>query len=67
VVPKVKGKALGAAKAAISRAHCKVGKVTKAYSVKVKSGRVISQSPAAGKHLANGAKVSLVISRGRKH
>src|SRR2546422_9437366 len=51
--------ALRAAKTAISRGHCKVGRITKAYSAKVKTGLVISQSPAAGKHLKNGAKVNL--------
>ncbi len=66
VVPNVKRKALRAAKTAISRGHCKVGRITKAYSAKVKSGLVISQRPAAGKHLKNGAKVNLTLSRGRR-
>src|SRR5262249_56149000 len=42
VVPKVKGKTLTAAKRAIRKAGCSVGKVTKAFSGKVKKGRVIS-------------------------
>ncbi len=66
VVPKVKGKTLAAAKKAITKAHCRVGAVTKKYSKSVKKGRVISQRPAAGKKLAKGAKISLVLSRGRK-
>ncbi len=66
VVPKVTGKTLTAAKAAIKKAKCAVGKVTKKASAKVKKGRVISQKPAPGKKLAKGAKVSLVVSKGKK-
>jgi beta-lactam-binding protein with PASTA domain len=66
VVPKVKGKTLAAAKTAITKAHCRVGAVAKRHSTSVKKGRVISQKPAAGKKLAKGAKVSLVVSLGRK-
>lgn len=65
VVPNVKGKTLTAAKAAIKHGHCAVGKIRHAHSNKVKTGRVISQSPAAKKHLKNGAKVNLVISSGK--
>jgi len=64
VVPKVKGKKLAAAKSAIKRAHCSVGKVTKAFSSRVKKGRVISQKPAPGKKLAAGSKVKLKVSKG---
>jgi hypothetical protein len=67
VVPKVKGKALRAAKRAIKAGHCSVGKVTKAFSTHVKKGHVIAQKPRPGSQRAAGAKVSLKISRGRKH
>ena len=66
VVPNVRGKALGRAKKAITRRHCRVGRITKAYSTRVKAGFVISQSRAAGKHLNNGAKIKLTLSRGRR-
>jgi len=65
-VPKLKGKTLGAAKAAITGAHCSVGRVTKAYSAKVKRGRVISQRPGAGATLTEGSKVNLTVSKGKK-
>jgi uncharacterized delta-60 repeat protein len=65
-VPKVKGKTLTAAKRAIRKAHCSVGKVTKAFSGKVKKGRVISQKPKPGKKLAVGSKVKLTVSKGKK-
>jgi uncharacterized delta-60 repeat protein len=66
IVPKVKGKTLKAAKRAIKRAHCSVGKVTRAYSAKVKRGRVISQKPKPGRKLAAGAKVKLTLSKGKR-
>jgi Tol biopolymer transport system component len=66
IVPKVKGKTLAAARRAIKHAHCKAGKVSKAFSKKVRRGRVLSQKPRAGKRLPQGSKVSLVVSKGRK-
>jgi hypothetical protein len=65
VVPNVVRKSLVAAAKALVRAHCKVGKVTKASSKKVRTGFVISESQRPGKKLKNGAKVNLVVSRGR--
>jgi hypothetical protein len=66
VVPKVKGKRLRPAKRAIRKAHCSAGKVTRAFSTKVKKGRVISQKPKPGKKLAAGSKVKLKVSKGKK-
>jgi uncharacterized repeat protein (TIGR02543 family) len=65
VVPNVKGKKLAAAKSAIANANCSTGTVKKKTSTTVKKGKVISQSPAKGKHLADGAKVNLVVSKGK--
>ena len=66
VVPSVRGRAFASAKTALTRAHCKVGKVKRRYSAKVKRGRVISQRPRAGARLAELAKVDLVVSRGKR-
>jgi beta-lactam-binding protein with PASTA domain len=66
VVPKVVGKKLKAARSAIVRAHCRVGKVKKRYSRRVRKGRVLAQSPKAHRRLARNTKVNLVVSRGRK-
>jgi alpha-tubulin suppressor-like RCC1 family protein len=66
VVPGVVGKALRAAKRALVRAHCSVGKVRRAYSARLAAGRVLSQRPRRGRRLAFGAKVRLVVSRGRR-
>jgi PASTA domain len=64
VVPKVKGKTLAAAKTAIVKAHCTVGKIKKASSEHVKKGHVISQNPPSGRSLSSAAKVNLVVSKG---
>jgi hypothetical protein len=67
IVPKEKGKTFRTAKQALVKAHCKVGKVKKAFSAKVKKGRVLAQSAKPGKKLAPGAKVKLTVSKGKKH
>ncbi len=64
-VPKLRGATLAAARRALSRAHCDVGKVTRRKSAKVATGRVISSSPGAGsKHRAR-TRVNLTVSRGK--
>ena len=65
VVPKVKGKSLRAAKRAIKMHHCRVGRITHAFSKQVNRGHVISQKPKPHKRLRHGAKVSLVVSKGK--
>ena len=61
IVPKLKGKKLGAAKIALRKAHCRVGKVTHVKSTRKHRNRVISQSPIAGAHLKKGAEVALKV------
>jgi len=63
-VPPVRGRKLAAARSAIAKASCRVGKVKRVRSKKVKRGRVISQSPRPGTSLTNLGKVNLVVSRG---
>jgi uncharacterized delta-60 repeat protein len=65
-VPNVRGKRLAVASSALTKAHCRVGKVTRKASKKVKCNRIISQSPKAGAQLPNLGKVNLVVSRGRR-
>ena len=65
-VPLLKGKTLLGARRALVRANCRLGAVTRAYSTRVRSGRVLSQRPAAGRRLARYARVSVVMSRGKK-
>jgi len=66
VVPRLRGKTLAAAKDTLRQAHCGAGKVKTARSTTVAAGRVISQSPAAGRRRATGTKVNLTVSRGRR-
>jgi uncharacterized delta-60 repeat protein len=64
-VPNVRGRKLAVARLAIRKARCRVGKVRRKASKKVKRGRVMSQSPKAGTTIPNLGKVNLVVSRGR--
>lgn len=64
VVPKLAGKTLKAAKRAIKKALCSVGKVGHAASSKVRKGHVVSQRPAHGKRVRQHTRISLVVSKG---
>ena len=64
VVPSLKRLRTATAKTAIRRAGCKVGLTRRAYSSRVRSGRVIASSPKAGSAWAK--PVDLVVSRGPK-
>ncbi len=60
VVPKLKGLALGKAKSALTKAHCKAGKVSKPK--KAKGALVVKSSkPPVGTVLAAGSKVDLKL------
>jgi hypothetical protein len=64
LVPRLAGKKLAAARRAVRRSHCSVGRVRYARSRRAR-GRVVSQSPRAGARKPVGTKVSIVVSRGR--
>jgi hypothetical protein len=66
VVPDLKGKSLSAAKRDIRRSHCKVGAVTQVFSTTTTRGKVVSQSPGRGERLKDGARVALVVSKGKR-
>jgi hypothetical protein len=65
LVPKLTGKTVAAAKQALKKARCSVGKVTKHTSSKVPKGRIISSGPKAGSKRKAGTKVALTVSRGK--
>jgi hypothetical protein len=65
-VPRLRGKRLSTAKRAIRRARCRVGKVRRRYSRRVRKGRVISQTPRAKARRRVGTKVGLAVSRGAR-
>jgi peptide/nickel transport system substrate-binding protein len=64
-VPGVVGRTLRAARTAIRRANCRVGRIRNARSRRAR-GRVIRQAPRRGARLRVGARVNLVVSRGRR-
>lgn len=64
-VPRVAGKTFTQAKRTLRHSQCRLGRVTYSTSKRIKSGRVIGQSPRPGKVLPSGAKVGLVLSRGK--
>lgn len=66
IVPKLKNKKVKAARKALKKANCKVGKVKRSFSGKVKKGRVIKQQIKPRKVLPAGAKVGLKVSKGEK-
>jgi hypothetical protein len=62
-VPRVIGKGLSKARRSIRAAHCSVGRVRYLRSKRAK-GRIVRQAPGAGRTLAVGTRVNLVVSRG---
>jgi len=66
VVPKLRGKSLSRARGALLAHDCTVGTITRVSSTTVKRGHVISQTPIPGRQRLHGARVSLVISKGRR-
>jgi hypothetical protein len=65
-VPNVNGMTVAAATRELTAGDCLKGKVTFAYSKKVKKGRVIKQAQRPGKTLTFRAKVNLTVSKGKK-
>ena len=66
VVPRLGNKTLQAARKSLARAHCRLGRVTRAYKRGVAKGRVVAQRPRARTPLPFGSRVNLVVSRGRR-
>jgi Pro-kumamolisin, activation domain/IPT/TIG domain/PASTA domain/Divergent InlB B-repeat domain len=66
LVPNIEGETLSAAKRALKGHFCRLGKVRRAFSNKVKNGRVISQTPKPGHRVKHGGKVGLTLSEGRR-
>lgn len=63
VVPRLKGKTRKAARRALARAHCTLGKVTRRG--RGRPGRIRASKPKAGSVLAAGAAVDVVVNRRR--
>jgi PASTA domain len=52
------------AKRMLARANCRLGKIRRAYTKRVKNGLVLSQKPKPGTVLPKFGKVDLLVSRG---
>jgi serine/threonine-protein kinase len=63
VVPRLKGKKLAAAKKALRKAHCAVGKVTKRRAGVRLRGKVLSSKPRAGSKRPAGTRVALIVAK----
>jgi PASTA domain len=64
LVPKLRRKTLRAARAAIVRNRCRLGRVQRRFSSRMRAGRVLAQRPRAGARLAAGTRIHLVVSKG---
>lgn len=64
-VPRVVGKTLRAARASLTRSHCRLGKVRRARSAR-KAGVIFAQTPRPGTRLRAGGKVNVRVSLGRR-
>ena len=65
IVPGVRGKTLFNAERFVENHNCGIGTITRAFSGRMKKGRVISQNPKAHWHLEGGS-VDLVVSKGKR-
>jgi len=65
-VPAVRGKTLARAKRVIRAHRCRLGGVRYRWSSAMRKGRVLRQVPRAGRTLPAGARVALVVSKGRR-
>jgi hypothetical protein len=63
VVPRVRGLALPAARAALARADCRTGKVRRVAASRSRRGRVVSQRPGPGAKPSFPAAVRLTVGR----
>ncbi|HET8650988.1 MAG TPA: PASTA domain-containing protein, partial [Gaiellaceae bacterium] len=65
LVPNVRRRPVRAARRAIGRAGCAVGRIRAVRSRTVPRGRVVAQSVRAGRRVARGTRIALVVSHGR--
>jgi hypothetical protein len=63
VVPKLRGKTLPKAKRLLKRAHCRLGKVTRVESKRVKAGRVIKTRLKAGTRHRAGTRIRVTVAK----
>jgi subtilisin family serine protease len=66
VVPNVKRKTVTQARRLLVSKRCRLGRVTRAYSARVRLGRIIRQSRRPSVRIARGSRVNVVVSRGKR-
>lgn len=66
VVPRLRGRTLAVARDALARTACALAPLRRAFSGKVRKGRIVSQRPAPGAVQPAGAPIRLVVSRGKR-
>jgi len=66
LVPRLRGLTLVGAKRLLVKRGCSLGRVTRVKSRRVARGRVVAQRPAPGLRRPRGARVAVVLSRGRR-
>jgi Bacterial Ig domain/PASTA domain len=66
VVPNLRGRTVAQARRMLAARRCALGRVARAYSARLRSGRIISQSRRPGARLPRGTRVKVVVSRGRR-
>jgi peptide/nickel transport system substrate-binding protein len=66
VVPELRGKTIARARRLLATHRCALGRVGRAYSRRFAAGRIAAQSPRPHARLRNGARVNVIVSRGRK-
>jgi Zn-dependent metalloprotease len=66
VVPNVRGKTLAQARRMLTSRRCRLGRVSRAYSVRMGRGKIVRQSRRPGVRLPRGTRVNVVVSRGRR-
>ena len=64
-VPDLRGETLSRARATLKSAYCRSGRISRRFSNRVARGRVIATAPQRGARLPGGARVELVVSRGK--
>jgi hypothetical protein len=65
VVPQLKGRTVAQARRVLRGKRCSLGRVRRVFS-RTRSGRIIAQSTRPGARLPRGARVNVVVSRGRR-
>jgi peptide/nickel transport system substrate-binding protein len=66
VVPNVRGKTVRQARRMLAARRCALGRVNRAYSARVRTGRIIRQNRRPSARLPRGTRVNVVVSRGRR-